>query len=177
MEVRVLASGEFQIDPVGTALQATAFPAPGQKGGPTVAITARNISPLPLQLSMRLTALSPALDDAATVRASGAGAVLVNGGLGSSASWSKPAGLIQPGATTTIRIRLKLRPGLAPDAYNGRLDIRQFELQGIPDPGAVPPTTPGATTPGATTPATTPVAATTPATADPVPSTPAPKGH
>jgi hypothetical protein len=159
IEVRVLASGELLIDPVGVVLKSTAFPVPGGRGGPSMAVTVRNISPLPLKLSLRLSGIAPALDSAATVRGSAAGAVLVNTTLGAAATWTAPTGLLASGDLTTLRLRFKLKPGIDADAFNGKLDIRQLELKGVPDltaaPATTPPTTP-ATTPGGTPPASAP---------------------
>jgi hypothetical protein len=164
IEVRVLAAGELSIDPVGVVLKATQFPAPGTRGGPTMAVTARNISAVPLKISIRLSAIAPGLDDAATVRGSVAGAVVVNGPLKNAASWSAPVGYVASGETTTLRLRFKLKPGIDADAFNGRLDIRQLEMKGVAAaPAAQAPTTPAFTTP----PATTPPAATTPAPTTP----------
>lgn len=126
----MLASGEFAVDPVGTVLQPTAFPPPGERGGPTMAITVRNITGSAQRISIRLQAVAPELDRVATVRGSVAGAVVLHGTLGSTTDWSTPAGLLPSGATSTLRIRFKLRRGVDADQFAGRLDIRQLELKG-----------------------------------------------
>ena len=173
IEVRVLASGELALDPLGVVLAATPFPAPGERGGPSLAVTARNLSPLPLKLSVRLAGISPSLDEAVTVRASGAGAVLTDGSLKLAGEWSEPAGELASGASTTIRMRFKLVKGLAPDAYIGRLDIRQLELRTVPAAGAsaTTPSAPSAAspTPNGTAPAET-IPPTSPAGTTPEPS-------
>jgi hypothetical protein len=130
IEVRVLSSGEFQVDPVGTVLKATPFPQPGERGGPTLAVTLRNITGTPLRISVRLQKIAPELDAVATLRGSAGGAVLLRGSLADTAEWTEPLGLVRSGQSTTLRIRFKLRKGLDPDQFAGRLDIRQLEIKG-----------------------------------------------
>jgi hypothetical protein len=130
IEVRAVANAEFDVSPVGTVLEGTDFPASGAPGGPAFKLRLVNRTPLPQRLSIRLTSLSPTLDDAVLVRASGAGAVLIDGPLKTAGAWSLPAGVVSPGESTTVRFRFKLKKGLADDLYRGRLDIRQFELEG-----------------------------------------------
>ncbi len=156
VEVRALASGELLVDPVGVVLEAAPFPAAGQPGGPFAAVKLTNITGSTLRITMRLTALSPALDDAVMVRASAAGGVLADGPLRDAGEWSQPAGVIASGEATTLRIRFKLKAGLNNDAYRGRLDVRQLELKGVPlvTPEASEPSAPEGTTPGAAVPGT-----------------------
>lgn len=130
IEVRVLGAGEFDIQPTGTVLKATPFPQPGERGGPTMTVSVRNITGVPLRLSARLVPIAPSLDAVATIRGSVAGAVILRGPLSATDEWTQPAGLLPSGATSTLRIRFKLRKGLDPDAFAGRLDIRQLELKG-----------------------------------------------
>lgn len=177
IEVRALASGELDIDPVGIVLEPAAFPAPGAKGGPAVSLKIRNITGVPVRVTLRLSGISPTLDDAVTVRGSGAGAVLIDGPLRTASAWTIASGLLSSGETTTLRLRFKLRAGLPPEAYSGRVDVRQLQLKGVPlsSPSTtVPPTTPGATTPGGTTPVATTPAPTTPAATTPSPAPAAP---
>lgn len=150
IEVSAVGAGEFELDPLGTVLEATAFPLPGQRGGPTLAVTVRNITGLPLKISLRLVGLSPTLDRAVKVRASVAGGVALNGPLGTAAEWSKPTGVLRSGQQTTLRMRFKLFPGQAPDAWRGKLDVRQLELRAIKldgQPVADSQTIPSTTTP------------------------------
>ncbi|MEH3055001.1 MAG: hypothetical protein PGN13_13535 [Patulibacter minatonensis] len=132
IEVRVRPAGEFTVEPTGTVLKATAFPQPGERGGPTMAVALTNITGAPMQVSVRLLPVAPALDEVATLRGSVAGALVLTGALGRSAGWTAPAGLVASGATTTLRIRFKLRKGIDPDRFAGRLDIRQIEVRGTP---------------------------------------------
>ncbi len=175
LEVRVLASGEFQVDPLGTVLKATPFPQPGERGGPTLAVTLRNITGTPLRVSVRLQKVAPELDAVATLRGSAGGAVLLRGSIADTAEWTSPLGLVRSGETTTLRIRFKLRKGLDPDQFAGRLDIRQLEIKGTaPGKQLEVPSDEQQVVPGTvgTTPATTPVG-TTPAPA--ATKTPAPQ--
>lgn len=173
--MRVLGTGEFTIEPTGTVLKATPFPAQGERGGPTMQVTVRNITGTPVRISARLLALSPGLDDVVTVRGSVAGAVILRGSLRGAGRWTKPGGLLPSGATSTLRIRFKLRKGLDPDQFAGRLDIRQLELRGsIPGQAFTPPSDEQKVVPGTegSAPApTTPLARTTPTAGA---STPAP---
>ncbi len=176
IEVRAIGAGEFEVDPLGTVLEATAFPPPGTRGGPTLAVTIRNITGLPLKVGVRLLGLSPTLDKAVKVRASVAGGVAVNGPLGLAGEWSKPTGVLQSGQQSTLRMRFKLLPGLPADAWQGKLDVRQLEVRAIKLDGTpaadaqtigsttVPETTATSPGPAGTTP---PPAATTPPTAGP----------
>ena len=132
VEVRALASGELQVDPIGVVLPAAPFPASGKKGGPFVRVRLGNMTPVPLRLRLRLSGISPSLDDAVIVRGSAAGGVLIDGPLKDASAWTLPAGLLSVGETTTLRLRFKLKPGLREDAYLGRLDIRQLQVQGVP---------------------------------------------
>lgn len=167
IEVSVLASGPFQLDPTGTVLEPTNFPPPGQRGGPALSVRVTNISPAPLRMRVRLTALSPTLSDAAKVRGSVAGTVVLNGPLGRAAEWSRPSGVLRSGQSSTLRIRFKLLD-LPEEAWRGRLDERQIEVDplrpdgtSINEPPATQPTTeapPASTSPAPSTPvATTPV--------------------
>lgn len=174
IEVRAIGAGEFEVDPLGTVLEATAFPPPGERGGPTVAVTLRNITGLPLKVSLRLVGLSPTLDRAVKVRASVAGGVALDGPLGSAAEWSKPTGVLRSGQQSTLRMRFKLLPGLPADAFQGKLDVRQLEfraigLDGLPvgDSQTIPSTTAAATTPPM--PTTPPALPTTAAAGPPLP--------
>lgn len=160
IEVKTVASGEFILDPLGTVLKAAPFPAAGKRGGPAINLSVRSIAGAPVQVSVRLVAMAPELSDAVLVRASVAGAVVLDGPLREAQEWSTPAGRIRPGEISTLRIRFRLRPGLRPDEFAGRLDLRQLELRGL-RPGQVPDSSAdqqrqvdGPTTP--TTPATTP---------------------
>ena len=178
IEVQVQGAGEFEIVPIGTVLEPTAFPPPGQRGGPKLAVTVRNITGVPLMLSIRLLGVSPTLDRAVKVRASVAGAVVLNGPLGKAGEWSAPAGLLRSGQQSTLRMRFKLLEGIPPDSWHGRLDVRQLEFKAVNVDGqavgdsqsvpstSVPSTTAGPPAPAPTTPASTPVTtpATTPAT-------------
>ncbi len=131
IEVRVLGAGEFEIVPLGTVLEPTAFPPPGERGGPSLSVTVRNITGLPLKISVRLVGLSPTLDRAVKVRASVAGGVVLNGPLGAAAEWSKPVGVLSSGQQSTLRMRFKLLEGLPPDSWRGQLDVRQLELKAV----------------------------------------------
>ena len=181
IEVRVVGAGEFAIDPTGTVLKATPFPEPGERGGPSMAVTVRNITGLPMRISVRLLPIAPELDQVATVRGSAAGAVVLHGSLADTGEWTEPLGLVKSGATTTLRIRFKLRPGIDPDQFAGRLDIRQLQLKGtapgkkLDAPSEEQKVVPGTegTTP-ATTPATTATAAPTSAAGQPAVGTPQP---
>lgn len=169
VEVRVVPTGELDLDPVGTVLQPTAFPAPGEPGGPSVAISVRNITGVPLKLSIRFLGIAPGLDTAAKVRASAAGAVVVNGPLVKAAEWSRPAGRLESGQQTTLRVRFKLLPGFPPDAWRGRLDVRQLEIKGVklsgePASETIESSTPEGQAPAASTPPGGPPATTPPAT-------------
>ncbi|MDO9356340.1 MAG: hypothetical protein Q7T55_21765 [Solirubrobacteraceae bacterium] len=175
VEVRALASPELEVNPVGTVLASAEFPPPGERGGPAVKLTLVNQTPVPQRISMRMAPIASALDDAVLVRASGAGAVLLDGPLKGTGAWSLPAGVLSSGESTTLRVRFKLKKGLSGDAYRGRIDIRQLEFKGVPiqtpaeeeeseSPAATTPAgagSPGgnasaavlpATTPGSTTP-------------------------
>ncbi|MBJ7472638.1 MAG: hypothetical protein JHD16_15130 [Solirubrobacteraceae bacterium] len=173
IEVRVLAAGEFEVDPIGTVLEPTVFPAPGERGGPTLAVTVRNITGVPLRVSLRLIGLPPTLDRAVKVRGSVAGAVIVNGPLGAAGEWSRPAGLLRSGQQSTLRMRFKLLEGLPPEAWRGKLDVRQLEfravkLDGTPAADAQTTQSTTAETPPAQT---SPAPATTPAVGPPMPTT------
>ncbi|MBO9532854.1 MAG: hypothetical protein J7513_07770 [Solirubrobacteraceae bacterium] len=160
LELKMLPAGEFTISPLGTVMKATAFPAVGERGGPTVAISLRNITGSPLRISVRLVAFAPELDKVATVRGSVAGAVVLRGGIETTGKWTRPMGLVRSGESTTLRLRFKLKTGIDPDQYAGRLDIRQIEVKGTAPgmkfdvPSDEPKIVPG--TEG-TTPATTPL--------------------
>lgn len=160
IEVQVLQAGAFDIDPVGTVLEPTNFPPPGERGGPTVAVTVRNIAGIPLRVRVRLLGLTPTLDESAKVRGSVAGTVVLNGPLGRASDWSRPSGVLRSGQQSTLRMRFKLLD-VPPEQWRGQLDVRQLQFEsvradGLPNARPVPsPSTP-ATTPTATTPATTP---------------------
>lgn len=159
--IEVVPHGELTLVPTGPALPPTAIRSEQQPRGASLAVRVQNISALPLRLSVRLKPVSATLSDAATVRGSVAGSVVFDGTLRAAEAWSPAtARAIEPGATATLRLRIKLRDGVTPEQWLGRRDSRQLEFQ----PSIVaPPTTPSATTP--TTPAppvTTPPAPTTP---------------
>lgn len=179
IEVKAVASGEFTLDPLGTVLKAAPLPPAGQRGGPALDLTVRSIAGAPLQVSVRLVATAPELSDAVLVRASVAGAVVLDGPLRDAQEWSTPAGRILPGEVSTLRIRFRLRPGLRADDFAGRLDLRQLEVRGL-RPGQQPDAAEdqqrqveGPTTP--TTPATTPQASSPPVVA-PTTAAPRPSG-
>jgi hypothetical protein len=156
-EVNVVGTGEFTISPVGKVMRATAYPAPGDHAGPTMSVTVSNITNVPLRLSVRLTAVAASLDTAVKVRGSVAGAVVINTTMGRATEWSKPAGVLASGQTSTLRLRFRLLEGLGPDAWLGRLDVRQLEIRGVKLNGAAATNTvttviPDPTTPGPTTP-------------------------
>lgn len=163
IEVRVVQAGAFDIDPVGTVLEPTSFPPPGRRGGPTLAVTVRNIAGIPLRVRVRLLGLSPSLDNAAKVRGSVAGSVVLNGPLGRASEWSRPSGVLRSGQQSTLRMRFKLLD-VPPEQWRGQLDVRQLEFEsvradGLPNARPEPrPTTPTTTSPAPTEapPATTP---------------------
>ncbi len=168
----MLGTGEFTIEPTGTVLKAAPFPEPGQRGGPTMQVTVRNITGTPVRISARLLGLAPELDDVVTVRGSVAGAVILRGSLSDAATWTEPAGMLPSGATSTLRIRFKLRKGLDPDEFAGRLDIRQLEIKGaLPGKAFEAPSDVQQVVPGTegSAPATTSAAPTTPAAGARVP--------
>lgn len=160
----MLAAGEFEITPVGTVMEPTNFPPPGERGGPSLAVSVRNISGLPVKISVRLVGLSPTLDRAVKVRSSVAGGVVLNGPLGAAAEWSKPAGVLRSGQQSTLRMRFKLLEGIPPDLWRGRLDVRQLELRAVRLDGrtaadnqagvgpSISPTQPAPSSPGAIAP-------------------------
>lgn len=167
IEVSVLGAGPFELDPLGTVLEPTNFPPPGERGGPTLSVRVRNISAAPLRMRVRLVGLTPTLSESAKVRASVARTVVLNGPLGRAAEWSRPSAVVRSGQRTTLRMRFKLLD-LPPDKWRGRLDVRQLEVLPIrPDGSSVydaqttpsTPDDPTRTTPSPTTPATTPPAA------------------
>lgn len=130
-EVSVFGTGELDLKPLGPAMRPTDYPRPGDHAGPTMTVKVSNITNVPLRLSVRLTTLAPALDAAVKVRGSVAGAVVLNTTLGRAAEWSKPAGVLASGQTSTLRLRFRLLEGIAPDAWLGRLDSRQLEIKGV----------------------------------------------
>lgn len=130
IEVRVQPAGEFTVTPIGTVLKPAPFPQPGERGGPTLAVSIRNITGTSQRVSVRLTGVAPELDAVATLRGSVAGAVVLRGPLRDAGAWTKPAGVIASGESSTLRIRFKLRKGIDPDQFAGRLDIRVLEIKG-----------------------------------------------
>lgn len=155
--IEVVPHGELTLDPTGPALPPTAIRSDEQPRGASLAVKVQNISALPLRLAVRLKPVSATLSDAATVRGSVAGSVVFDGTLRAAEAWSPAtARAIEPGATATLRLRIKLRDGVTPEQWLGRDDSRQLEFQ----PSVVaPPTTP---TSPATTPTTPPTTPTTP---------------
>lgn len=160
VEVRVLQAGAFDVQPVGTVLEATPFPPPGKRGGPSMSVTVRNIAGIPLRIRVRLIGLAPTLNTAAKVRGSVAGTVVLNGPLGKAADWSRPSGVLRSGQQSTMRLRFKLLD-VAPEAWRGQLDVRQLEFDAVrvdgstiprPETTEVPSTSPSATTPETTPP-------------------------
>lgn len=127
-----MASGELEVDPVGTVLQPTDLPEPGAPGGPLVAVGLRNQTGSVIGVSARLIGITPELEDVLMVRASAAGGIVFDAPLAKVGTWSEPVGALQPGEATTLRIRFRLKPGVAPDRWRGHLAVRQLELKGVP---------------------------------------------
>lgn len=179
-QVGVLAAGEFALEPLGKVMPPTAYPEPGVRGGPTMSVKVTNITGVPLKLSVRLPSIAPSLDSISKVRASVAGAVVLNTTLAKAAEWSKPAGVLEAGQQSTLRLRFKLLPGSPADAYLGHLDVRELQVKGIKMDGDAATNTvvtviPDRTTPTGGAPASTPQAPPLPSSTPPA-TTPDPDG-